>query len=162
MQLCQLRGRDPTRLQQLTVFSRDTNFYLINVVFKIPFFLLSVWENHAAVTVLDTPNPLPLVARPICPVHLAIPVALVVLVLTFVCIATGPLKLTKATLLVIDVVPLVSIRLRAARAAPLSLTMFHSVNKVSNVSRTALPRILALPLGLAINVFACVRVSIDE
>ena len=98
-----------SRGEKLPVFSSDANLYLINVVLKISFLLLAIREDHAAVTVLDSSNPLTLVAGPVCPVHLAVAITFVILVFAFISVPACPLKLTKAALLVIYVISFICI-----------------------------------------------------
>ena len=95
--------------QHLSLVVRYLDFYLVYVVFKVPLFPGVVWKNHAPVTVLDSADPFALVAAAVSPVHLAIAISLVVLVLAFINVATSPLELTKPAFMVVDIVALVAI-----------------------------------------------------
>lgn len=82
----------------------DLHLHFVDVVLKIALLLGAVWENHAAVSVLDACTPLALVAAAICPVHLSVAFSLVILVFSFVDVTAGPGKLAEATFTVLDVV----------------------------------------------------------
>lgn len=76
----------------LLLLLADLHFNLEDVVFEVTLLLGSIWEDHLAVAVLNTPDPLALVAATISPVHLTVAVPLILLVLSLVDVATRPLE----------------------------------------------------------------------
>jgi len=158
--LLKLRWRHATRLKQLSILSRNTNLNFINIVLKVPFLLLAVWENHASVAMLDSSYPLTLITGAICPIHFTISISLVILVLSFESVATSPLELAKTAFLIVNVIAFVRVALGPARAAPLAFSMFHSVEKVTNICCATTPCVLSFLMWFSVNIFACVTVSI--
>ena len=83
------------------MFVGDLNLDLEDVVLKVALFLRPIWEDHLAVAVLNATDPLTLVTAAIRPVHFAVAVALVLSVLAFVDVPTGPLEHTIAVLTIV-------------------------------------------------------------
>ena len=105
---------------------------------------------------LNPTNPLSLVAGAISPVHLSVPVPLVILVLAFVNVSTGPCKLAKAAFVVVDVVAFVDVALRPPTTAQFALSFLHAASEVAYVGRPSLPGVLTFAVWLAIYVLTCV------
>ena len=138
------------------------HFYLIDVVFEVAFLARAVWENHAPISVLNSADPFALVTAAVRPVHLAVALSFVVLILSFVNITTCPGKLAEAAFPIVYVVALVAVRLRSAPAAPLALAVFHTVLEVADVDGTISPGVLSLARGLSIFVLAGITIPADE
>jgi hypothetical protein len=81
----------------------------VDIVIEIAFFEGAVGKDHLAITMLDTFDPLTNVATSISPSHLTMAVSFVVLVFSFIVIATSPLKFTLSTFFIFNVLSLVFI-----------------------------------------------------
>ena len=77
---------------------------LIYVKFEIAVLNSAVRKDHLAEAVLYAPAPLPLIDRPVCPLHLTISVALVLSILSFICVATRPGEHAVSVFLVVKIV----------------------------------------------------------
>jgi len=60
---------------------------LVNVVLEDTFFDASIWERHAAQSMLNTILPFSFVAAAVCPIHLPVAMSLVILVAAAVLVA---------------------------------------------------------------------------
>ena len=138
------------------------HFDLVDIIFEVAFFHGAVGERHLAVAVLDAPVPLALVPTAIRPAHLTITVAVVLEILTLVLVAASPDEATEAMLAVVLVLTVVDVAGRALGTAPLALAVLHACLEKTDVGCSVCPRILAFSLGLAVQVIACVRVSVDK
>jgi len=96
-------------LHHLPVSIRYLYFYFVDVVFKIALFNVTIRENHATVTMLNASDPFALVTASVCPVHLAVTVAFIILVFTLVNVTTRPHKLPESTLSIIDIIAFVAV-----------------------------------------------------
>lgn len=146
----------------MTVSIRNLYFHFVNIVFKIALFYVTIRENHATVTMLDTSNPFALVATSVCPVHLSVTVTFIILIFPFVNVTTSPHKLPKSALSIIYIVAFVAVRLGSSTTAPLSFSMLHSRVEIANVDCAVRPSILAFAVWFTVLVFTCVRISVDE
>ena len=146
----------------ILVFLTDLHFHLEYIVFEVAFLRSGVRKHHLAVAVLDATDPFSMVATPISPVHLSVPVSFIFLVLAFVDVTTGPLENSIAMFSVVEIVTLIAVALGTSSTSPLSFAFFHSSFEVADVAGTIGPSVLALPVRLSILVLARVRVSIYE
>ena len=138
----------------------DLNFYFVNVVFKVTFLLVAIWEYHFTIAMLDASNPLTLIAASIRPVHLPVAISLVILVLSLVHVTTCPLEHPIPVLLVSVVVPLVTVALRSSSTPPLSFTFLHPCFEIPNIARAIGPGVLTLAVWLTINILSCIGVPV--
>ena len=144
------------------VFLADLDFDFEDVVFKVAFFARAVRENHLAVAVLNSSDPLTMVAATVRPVHFSIAISLVFFVFSLVDVAAGPLEDAIPMLSIIIVVTLVAVALGSACTSPFAFTLFHSSFEITHVAGTVCPGVLAFSIGLAVYVLARVRVSVNK
>lgn len=111
---------------------------------------------------LNAFDPLSLVAGAVRPVHLAVALALIILVFALVRVSAGPLELPKATLLVVNVVAFVGVALGATRAAPLTFPVLHAFHHVAYVSGSRFPSVLAFSMRFPVDVVSCVGISVNK
>ena len=108
-------------------------------------------------------SPLALIQAAICPLHLAITIALVFLILAYVGVAASPNKHPVSLLFVVKIVSFVLIAwLRPLCALPATLSMFETLTELSHVERPVFPSVLALAIWFPLLVLACVRVTVFE
>jgi len=82
---------------------------LIYVEFKSAFLDDAIWKYHLAVAVLNPPVPLSLIHTPVSPLHLAVSITLVLLILPFVLIARGPGEHAEPVFFVVEIVTFILI-----------------------------------------------------
>ena len=128
----------PDILHALCLLLLLTDLYLHfeHVVLEVAFLLRAVREDHLSVPVLDSTDPLTLIAAAIGPVHLAVAVSFVLFVFALVDVSTGPLEYTIAVLAITQVVTFITVALGSTSAAPFSFTFFHSGYKITHVTCT--------------------------
>jgi hypothetical protein len=82
---------------------------LINISLEPSSFLETVWKDHKPYTVLDPLFPLSLINRAISPVHLSVPISLIINIVPLVFIPTGPLEDSKPVLAVVQILTIIII-----------------------------------------------------
>lgn len=59
----------------------------VNIVLKVTFFVVSVWEGHDTVAMLDSFLPVTFIDASICPGHFAVTMAFIILIVPCVVVA---------------------------------------------------------------------------
>ena len=136
--------------------------HLEDIVLKVAFLLGAVREDHFAISVLNSTDPLALITATVCPIHLSVAISFIFFVLTLVDVSTGPLEHSIPVLSITQVVTFIAVTLRAAGAAPLPLAFFHSSLEVAHVARAIRPGVLTFSVGFTIDVLTCVGVAVHE
>lgn len=136
---------------------------LEGVVFEKTFLDATVWELHPTRPILDSSDPLALVARAIFPVHFSVAVSLVILVAALVVIPALPREHSHAILLIILVCTFVHVAILVIESfLPLALAVLQAVLELSNVDASVFPLVLTLTFGLAKVVSSGEAVAIRE
>jgi hypothetical protein len=134
----------------------------VNIIFKKALLNCSIRKLHPSLPMLDALPPVPLIDRPIDPVHLSIPVPLIVFIRPSVPVATLPFKAPLSILLIISVVPLIAVGIGLLALFPLSLPVFAAVFEEAHIGAAVKPHVLALAFWLALDVGSCVAVLVCE
>jgi Na+/proline symporter len=136
---------------------------LVYIKFEDSFFDHTVREDHFAVPMLDPSAPFALINTTVGPLHLAVAISLVIFVFSFVCVSASPGEHPIAMLFVIEIISLILIAgLRTLGALPTALSVLETLFELTDVERSILPSILALPIRFSILVLSGVGVSILE
>lgn len=138
-----------------------SNRFAVDIILKVALFDSTIRELHFANPMLNTMLPFTLVAAAICPVHFTVAVPFVIFVATFVLVATFPSEGTESTLFIILILTLVRVAARSVRPLfPFTLTVFHSISKLTDIDGGVLPLILASATRLTIYILAYVRITV--
>ena len=111
---------------------------------------------------LNTFLPLAFIAATVSPIHLAVPIALILTIAAFVDISACPSKYSLAMFFVSYIITLIMSTFRPLATAPLSFSFFHTSFELSYVTCTILPSVLAFSFRLTIYVITWVYITIDE
>jgi hypothetical protein len=112
--------------------------------------------------VLNVLFPLTFIATAVSPVHLAIALSFIHIVLTCVDITAGPNELAKPLFQIIYIVALVCITGWCAVTSPFTFAVPSSLTKIACVNSSVTPSVLPGPVRLAILVLALVAVASME
>ena len=136
---------------------------LERVVLKHTFFDSTIRKFHAADTILDSTDPFSLVAGSIFPEHLTVAMPFIVLVATFVVVATLPREHAESVLLVVLVGPLVHVAILIVEAfLPLAFAVLEPVFELADVDASVFPLVLTLTFWLSVNVGSRVAITVCE
>ena len=112
---------------------------------------------------LDTFDPVALVAGSISPVHLSIAHSLIINVVSVIDISTLPSKGAHSIFLVVYILPLEPVALWIVHHfSPLATAMLHSVFELARVDAAVLPLVYTFALGLSSYVVARVDVTVRK
>jgi hypothetical protein len=134
-----------------------------NIVLENAFFDSTVWKLHPSNSVLDSFYPFTFVTRAIDPIHLTIPMPLIILVAALIDIATLPDKLPHSILLIVFITTLISVAVLSIELlSPFTLAVFQPTFELAIVDASILPFILAHPIRFALGVSACENIAVCE
>ena len=133
------------------------------IIFKLALFNSSIWKLHLADAVLNALDPLSFVAGAVFPVHLAIPMPLVILVAALVIVAALPGEHAHAALFVVFVGTVIHIAVLIIESLlPLSSAVLETILEGSDIDASVLPLVLAISFRFAKHVLSRIAVPICE
>jgi hypothetical protein len=105
---------------------------------------------------------MPIVHGPICPLHLAFSLSLVILVKAFVYVSRSPGEHTLPMFLVIQIFSFILIGGVLFVTSPLAHAVFQAILEAPDVDRSICPAVLTLPIRFPILIGASVNISVGK